>query len=186
EVEGLPPGPDNPYGNATVSSARLLARESEAQRVVDPARGRGWMIVNPGRRNAVGRPVAYRLVPGNTPTMLADETSAVAQRAGFARKNLWVTPYASDERRAAGYPNLPPSRWETDPPRPGGRRSTRRCPPVARGTVPTRTPAGRARGHRPTPADAAVTCCAGRSAHAAARRDRSTPTPPARPRPRPT
>ena len=106
EVEGLPPGPDNPYGNATMSSARLLARESEAQRVVDPARGRGWMIVNPGRRNAVGRPVAYRLVPGNTPTMLADESSAVAKRAGFARKNLWVTPYVSDERRAAGYPNL--------------------------------------------------------------------------------
>ena len=106
EVTGLPPGPDNPYGNATVSSARLLARESEAQRVVDPARGRGWMIVNPGRRNAVGRPVAYRLMPGNTPTMLADESSAVARRAGFARNNLWVTPYAPDERRAAGYPNL--------------------------------------------------------------------------------
>jgi primary-amine oxidase len=80
EIEGLPPGPDNPYGNATVSSARLLARESEAQRVVDPARGRGWMIVNPGRRNAVGRPVAYRLMPGNTPTMLADEPVGDAVR----------------------------------------------------------------------------------------------------------
>ena len=106
QLEGLPPGPDNPYGNATVSSARLLARESEAQRLIDPARGRGWMIVNPSHRNAVGRPVAYRLLPGNAPTMLADESSAISQRAGFARKNLWVTPYTADERRAAGYPNL--------------------------------------------------------------------------------
>ncbi len=106
ELEGLPPGPDNPYGNATVSSARLLTRESEAQRLIDPARGRGWMIVNPSRHNAVGHPVAYRLMPGNAPTMLADESSAVARRAGFARKNLWVTPYSADERRAAGYPNL--------------------------------------------------------------------------------
>jgi primary-amine oxidase len=106
ELEGLPPGPDNPYGNATKSTARLLARESEAQRLVDPARGRGWMIVNPSRRNVVGRPVAYRILPGNAPTMLADESAAVARRAGFARKNLWVTPYAAEERRAAGYPNL--------------------------------------------------------------------------------
>jgi primary-amine oxidase len=106
ELTGMAPGPDNPYGNATVSSARLLARESEAQRLIDPARGRQWMIVNPNRRNAVGRPVAYRLMPGNTPTMLADESSAVAKRAAFARRNLWVTPYAPEERRAAGYPNL--------------------------------------------------------------------------------
>src|SRR6185436_18879664 len=102
ERTGLAPGPDNPYGNATVSTARLLGRESEAQRVIDPARGRQWMIVNPSRHNAVGRPVAYRLMPGNAPTMLADESSAVAQRAAFARKNLWVTPYSPDERRAAG------------------------------------------------------------------------------------
>jgi primary-amine oxidase len=106
EIEGLPPGPENPYGNATASTARLLTRELEAQRVVDPARGRQWMIVNPNRRNAVGGPVAYRLMPGNAPTLLADEGSAVAKRATFARKNLWVTPYAREERRAAGYPNL--------------------------------------------------------------------------------
>jgi primary-amine oxidase len=108
ELTGLPAGPDNPYGNATVSTARLLAHESEAQRVIDPARGRQWMIVNPNRHNAVGRPVAYRIVPGNAPTMLADDSSAVAKRAAFARRNLWVTPYAAEERRAAGYPNLHP------------------------------------------------------------------------------
>jgi primary-amine oxidase len=41
-----------------------------------------------------------------TPTLLAQPESSVAQRAGFARHNLWATPYAPDERRAAGeFPN---------------------------------------------------------------------------------
>ncbi|MEZ5140422.1 MAG: hypothetical protein R2711_17115 [Acidimicrobiales bacterium] len=40
------------------------------------------------------------------PTLLAHPESSVGQRAGFARHNLWVTPYAPDERRAAGeFPN---------------------------------------------------------------------------------
>jgi primary-amine oxidase len=50
--------------------------------------------------------VAYKLVPGPAPTLLATPDSSVGQRAGFARHNLWVTPYSPDQRRAAGdYPN---------------------------------------------------------------------------------
>jgi primary-amine oxidase len=42
----------------------------------------------------------------STPTLLASPESSVGRRAGFARHNLWVTPYRRDERRAAGeYPN---------------------------------------------------------------------------------
>jgi primary-amine oxidase len=42
----------------------------------------------------------------STPTMLASPESSVGRRAGFARHNLWVTPYDPAERRAAGdYPN---------------------------------------------------------------------------------
>jgi primary-amine oxidase len=42
----------------------------------------------------------------STPTMLAAPDSSVGRRAGFARHNLWVTPYGPDERRAAGeFPN---------------------------------------------------------------------------------
>jgi primary-amine oxidase len=63
--------------------------------------------VNPERANGLGQPVAYKLVPTiATPTLLASPSSSVAARAGFARHNLWVTPYRRDERRAAGnYPN---------------------------------------------------------------------------------
>ena len=58
-------------------------------------------------RNGLGQPVGYKLVPTmSTPTLLAQPESSVGRRAGFARHNLWVTPYAPDERRAAGdYPN---------------------------------------------------------------------------------
>jgi primary-amine oxidase len=108
ELSGAPPGEDNPYGNALVPTARLLARESEAQRVADPARGRQWRVVNPNRLNSVGQPTGYRLAPGSTPVLLALEEAAVAKRAAFATRNLWVTPFAADEARAAGYPNLSP------------------------------------------------------------------------------
>ena len=66
-----------------------------------------WKIVNPTTLNALGQPVGYKLVPTmSTPTLLASAESSVGQRAGFARHNLWVTPYRRDERRAAGeYPN---------------------------------------------------------------------------------
>jgi primary-amine oxidase len=74
--------------------------------MVDPARSRTWRIVNPDVRNAHGQPVAYKLLPGATPTLLAHPTSSVGQRAGFAAANLWVTPFDPAERRAAGeHPN---------------------------------------------------------------------------------
>ncbi|MGA2520925.1 MAG: primary-amine oxidase [Acidimicrobiales bacterium] len=108
EVETHPaePGTDNPWANAFAPVSTLLARESESGRVVDPATSRHWKIVNPQSRNQLGNPVAYKLLPGATPTLLARPESSVARRAGFATRNLWVTAYDPDERRAAGdYPN---------------------------------------------------------------------------------
>jgi primary-amine oxidase len=68
-----------------------------------------WNVVNPAVRNAAGDPVAFALVPGPTPTLLAAPDSSIGLRAGFATSNLWVTPYAPTERWAAGdYPNQHP------------------------------------------------------------------------------
>jgi primary-amine oxidase len=107
EAERVPTGPDNPWGNAFRQRATHLQHELEAQRDVDAATSRAWKIVNPGITNRVGQPVGYKLVPTmSTPTMLAAPDSSVGKRAGFARHNLWVTPYDAAERRAAGdYPN---------------------------------------------------------------------------------
>jgi primary-amine oxidase len=45
-----------------------------------------------------GKPVAYKLVPASNLTLLATPSSMIAQRGGFAEKNLWVTPHSDDER----------------------------------------------------------------------------------------
>ncbi|HEX3794553.1 MAG TPA: primary-amine oxidase [Acidimicrobiales bacterium] len=108
EVDTLrtPLGPDNPWGNAFAPQATLLQTELAAQRDVDPSKSRSWKIVNRSMVNGVGQPTAYKLLPGSTPTLLADPSSTVGQRAAFASHNLWVTPFAEDERRAGGdYPN---------------------------------------------------------------------------------
>jgi primary-amine oxidase len=98
--------PGNPWGNAIATSVTLLESEGRAQRDVDPARSRTWRVANRSCRNGVGEPTAYKLLPAATPTLLADPGSSVGRRAAFAAHNLWVTPFADDERRAAGdYPN---------------------------------------------------------------------------------
>jgi len=102
DVVPLPAGEANRWSNGFAPAVTRLASEKEAQRLADPARSRTWRIVNPAVRNGLGQPVAYRLIPRATPTLLAGEDASVAARAAFATRNLWVTPYAPDERRAAG------------------------------------------------------------------------------------
>jgi primary-amine oxidase len=109
DVEPVPPGDDNPLGNAFVQKATLIDRESEGARFCDFARGRTWKVVNPEVRNRLGQPVAYALVPGPSQTMLAHPDSSVAKRAAFATRSLWVTRYNRDELHAAGdFPNQHP------------------------------------------------------------------------------
>lgn len=105
EAEGLPHSPENPYGNAMVSRRRVLRRESEAQRVIDPMRARCWDIVNPHRVNRLGKPVAYRLIAGENTLPFAVEGSPALGRVGFTTRHVWATPFDPAERYAAGeYP----------------------------------------------------------------------------------
>lgn len=106
DTKPLPAGPDNPLDNCFTADARLLARESEAQCVANAASARHWRIANPNADHPLGLAPAYTLVPGETVAMMAAEHSAVGRRGTFARKQLWVTPYASDELYPAGdYPS---------------------------------------------------------------------------------
>jgi primary-amine oxidase len=120
DTRGVPPGPENPHGNAFVAHVTRLLRESQAQRVTSTAEARFWRIVNPHCTNALGRPVAYRLCPEGTSLPFAQPGAAVLKRATFLTKNLWVTPYHPDERFPAGeYPNQNPGgdglpRWTAD------------------------------------------------------------------------
>lgn len=105
-VEAEPEGPHNPYGNAFFARETLLRNEQEAQQVIDPLSGRYWKIVNPHVKNRMGEPVGYKLMPGENAVPFARSSAAFLKRAFFTTKNLWVTPYAPQERYPAGeYPN---------------------------------------------------------------------------------
>ena len=103
------PGPDNPHGNAFYAESTPLKTELEAQRIIDPLRGRYWKVSNPSVVNVLGTPVGYKLMPGENILPFADPSASIMQRAGFMTKHLWVTPYAPDETSATGpYPNQHP------------------------------------------------------------------------------
>ena len=107
EAEPIPIDENNPHGTAFRAKTTLLESEQQAQRDCYPQRSRYWKVVNPKRHNGLGKPVAWKLLPAATPTLLADENSVIAKRAGFARHNLWVTKFGEGVFNAAGdYPNM--------------------------------------------------------------------------------
>jgi primary-amine oxidase len=107
---GIPTGPENPHGNAFAAQETLLATEQEAQRKANSSSARFWRVINPSKKNRLGRPVGYRLVPGENSAPMVQADAAVMRRAGFIANHLWVTPYSAQERYAAGeYPNQHPT-----------------------------------------------------------------------------
>lgn len=106
----LPRGEGNPHGNAFRAEPTLLTRESQAKRSANAASARFWRIVNPQRKNRIGDPVGYRLVPGENSPPFVQPDAAVVRRAGFIAHQLWVTPFDPKERYPAGdYPNQHPT-----------------------------------------------------------------------------
>jgi primary-amine oxidase len=106
EYQPRPWGKDNPYGNVFDVTARTLSRELDACREADGRTGRFWKVINPNRRNAVGKHPGYKLMAQASPVLLAQEGSSIERRGGFASKHLWVTPYTEEERYGTGnYPN---------------------------------------------------------------------------------
>lgn len=100
---------ENPYGNAFYAKSTPLSTEQEAQRIFDPFKARYWKIVNPSKTNAMGQPVAYKLMPGENTLPMARPEASVMNRATYMTKHLWVTPYHEKERFPAGdYPNQHP------------------------------------------------------------------------------
>jgi primary-amine oxidase len=107
---GLPTGPANPHGNAIIAQETALATEKDAQRRVNSTTARFWRVVNPAKKNRLGRPVGYRLVPGENCPVFAQTDAPIMRRAGFTANNIWVTPHTPQERYAAGeYPNQHPT-----------------------------------------------------------------------------
>lgn len=102
QVQRVPQGPANPWGNAISRTFTPLRTEKEAQREADNSVGRVWSIRSAETRNRMGEAPAYVLYPEGQPLLLAADESSARRRAGFASKSLWVTAYDRDELWAAG------------------------------------------------------------------------------------
>ena len=101
-VEALPISEDNPHGMQLSAVAKHLKTESEAKRNVSNASSRTWKIINANKTNSFGLPSGYKLLPGNTPALLAHPDSPPGKRASFAKYNLWATPFDKGEQAAGG------------------------------------------------------------------------------------
>ena len=102
DTRALPIGPDNPHGNAFLVEERPLLRELEAQRNVDFGKMRYWRIINSQRQNWVGRPTGYKLEAGSAVQPFTHPDSPSGRRGRFIEHQLWVTPFAAEERFPAG------------------------------------------------------------------------------------
>ncbi len=102
----MPAGPKNPYGGGFTMEESPLRTERDAQRQLNLASSRRWLVESTTATNALGHPTGYLLMPGENSLPFAQPDSWVRKRAGFLNAHLWVTPYSDTERYAAGdYPN---------------------------------------------------------------------------------
>lgn len=96
---------DNPRGSIWVAQQRVARTEHDAMLRADAMEPSLWRVVSENRRNAVGYPTSYQLLPGMSMPPVTGDDAYRMKRAGFTSQALWVTPYRADERYAAGdYP----------------------------------------------------------------------------------
>ncbi len=106
DVEADAAGERNPFENAFQAKATSLVSEKQARGHLKLETARTWRIVNPSVKNAAGEAVGYKFLPGDNAFPFASPNAWWRKRAGFVNHHVWVTPYAADERYAAGdYPN---------------------------------------------------------------------------------
>jgi primary-amine oxidase len=102
----MPAGPKNPYGGGFTMEESPLRTEQAAERQLNLASSRRWIVESTTATNSLGHPTGYLLLPGENSVPFAQPDSWVRKRAGFLNAHVWVTPYSDTERYAAGdFPN---------------------------------------------------------------------------------
>ncbi|KAK2760484.1 peroxisomal copper amine oxidase [Colletotrichum kahawae] len=95
--------PENLYGNGFYCKNTVLRTAKEGAAVYCHETSRAWSIINPNRINpSAKKPVGYKIINNNCPTLLAKPGSMIFKRAAFARKSLWVVPYRDHDIFPAG------------------------------------------------------------------------------------
>ncbi len=96
-----------PRRSVWVSQPMIAKTESEAKLKINLDKPTLWRVVSNTRKNHVGYPTSYQLMPGKTGNTLLSEDDYPRKRVGFINYHLWATPYQSNERFAAGdFPTL--------------------------------------------------------------------------------
>ncbi|EME25875.1 primary-amine oxidase, partial [Galdieria sulphuraria] len=84
----------------------IFEHEKEAQRRVNPEAARYWKVSTSNRRNRMGYPCSYKIIPQSVSYPFALDHSSIVRRCQFVKNSLWVTPYDELEYYPAGdYPN---------------------------------------------------------------------------------
>lgn len=97
---------DSPRRSIWVIEPEIAQRESQAKSRINLERPALWRVFNPAVRGPVGYPRSYQIKPGTNVVSLLLPDDWPQRRAGFIDNHLWVTPYRTEERYAAGdYPN---------------------------------------------------------------------------------
>lgn len=92
---------ENHLGNGFVTHKTLL--EQAGGYDWDPQRHRTFSIINPSKRHyASGLPVGYKIHTKDFEPLVVQPDSQVAQRAAFATKPLWITPFDEEQLWPAG------------------------------------------------------------------------------------
>jgi len=93
--------PDAVRRSIYVVDRRIASTEKGAQ--IDGHAGPSKLrVVNESSLNGVGNPVSYEVLAANHARLLVDRDDWPARRARFLEHDVWVTPYAPEERYAAG------------------------------------------------------------------------------------
>ena len=96
--------PDNMIGNAFSPHSKIFNTTEEAQTDASLEKHRTWKIINEHKIHPYAKqPVGIKLHTPNTPPLLAKPGSIAYERARFASKTLWVTPYDADQLFPGGF-----------------------------------------------------------------------------------
>jgi len=96
--------PKNPYGQGFTMLKTDLKTAAQARTNFSAETGRVWAVTNPNISHPYTKhPVAWKLMPMNTPGLKMNENSPLRPKAAFLDYDVWVTPYAENQFFAGGF-----------------------------------------------------------------------------------
>ncbi|KAF7731274.1 hypothetical protein EC973_000690 [Apophysomyces ossiformis] len=96
--------PRNAFGNGFATKTTLMRDTIEGQGTASLETARYWKIINQDRIHPYSKtPVGWKIYSHHQTPLFAQHDSVVGQRAGFAKKTLWVTPYDEKQMFAGGF-----------------------------------------------------------------------------------